>query len=155
MPVSDQRAYRALTTAPSPPGWNESALLRHSSCLSWTRAAAAVQEIDFRLDDELGLIIGTPEELFESGRRPLDSGDRAAGGSPRLRSLADVLLDASRLREIWSPSPLETIALHRLALAVLHAAFVAGEHRRGPDAASLWLAAARGGGVPGALARTI
>ena len=45
-----------------------------------------------------------------------------AGGSPRVRSLADVLLDASSLREIWSPSPLETIALHRLALAVLHAA---------------------------------
>jgi CRISPR system Cascade subunit CasA len=44
------------------------------------------------------------------------------GGPPRVRSLADVLLDASALREIWSPSPLETIALHRLALAVLHAA---------------------------------
>ena len=46
----------------------------------------------------------------------------SAGGPPRLRTLADLLLDASSLREIWSPSPLETIALHRLALAVLHAA---------------------------------
>jgi CRISPR system Cascade subunit CasA len=46
----------------------------------------------------------------------------AAGGPLRVRSLADVLSDASALREIWSPSPLETIALHRLALAVLHAA---------------------------------
>ena len=46
----------------------------------------------------------------------------AGGGPPRLCSLADVLLSASGLREIWSPSPLETIALHRLVLAVLHAA---------------------------------
>lgn len=53
-----------------------------------------------------------------------------AGGSPRLRTLADVLLDASSLRELWSPSPLETIALHRLALAVLHAAL------RGPASIS-------------------
>ena len=33
VPVSDRRAYRALTSAPSPPGWSESALLRHHKLL--------------------------------------------------------------------------------------------------------------------------
>ena len=59
VPVSDQRAYRALTSALSPPGWSESALLRHHKLLEVDEGGCGrCQEIDFRLDDELGLIIG-------------------------------------------------------------------------------------------------
>ena len=59
VPVSHQRAFRAFANAPSPPGWSNSALLRHHKLLELDEdGRGRCEEVDFRLDDELGLIIG-------------------------------------------------------------------------------------------------
>ncbi len=57
---------------------------------------------------------------------------RRAGDRPALVSLRGALNDASQWREIHADSPLTTAAVHRLCLAVLHAAL------RGPENPKQW-----------------
>ena len=57
---------------------------------------------------------------------------RADGTRDEL-GLRDTLMQAHQLREIRGDTPLETVALHRLLLAVLHRVF-------GPKGRSEWLA---------------
>ncbi len=45
------------------------------------------------------------------------------GNQPRELSLRDVLLEAHNIREVFDDSPLVTVALHRLLLAILHRNF--------------------------------
>jgi CRISPR system Cascade subunit CasA len=53
-------------------------------------------------------------------------------GSPDELSIRDILIQAHKLREIRGDTPLETVALHRLLLAVLHRIF-------GPKDRDTWL----------------
>jgi CRISPR system Cascade subunit CasA len=53
------------------------------------------------------------------------------GAQPREMSLRDVLLEAHNIREVFDDSPLVTVALHRLLLAILHRNF-------GPASFSEW-----------------
>lgn len=55
------------------------------------------------------------------------------GGSERTFGLREVLREAPSIREIVDPSPLATVALHRLLLAILHRNF-------GPDSSAAWAA---------------
>src|SRR3712207_4637964 len=48
---------------------------------------------------------------------------RNVDGQMEERSLRDALTRAHELRELWDPSPLVTVTLHRLLLAVLHRCF--------------------------------
>ncbi|HEU0116726.1 MAG TPA: type I-E CRISPR-associated protein Cse1/CasA [Thermomicrobiales bacterium] len=56
------------------------------------------------------------------------------GGEATELGLRHALLDAHELRELYDPSPLATVALHRLLLAVLHRAYA------GPGDAAAWRA---------------
>src|SRR4051794_14370177 len=53
------------------------------------------------------------------------------GGEARELSLVNTLLRSTEIREVFDPSPLVTVALHRLLLAVLHRSF-------GPDNLAAW-----------------
>ncbi len=55
----------------------------------------------------------------------------ASDGSRQRASLRDVLCNAHAIREIHDPSPLVTVALHRLLLAILHRVF-------GPKSSADW-----------------
>ena len=48
---------------------------------------------------------------------------RLAGNERVEMGLRDVLAQAPTLREIYDPSPLVTVSLHRLLLAILHRNF--------------------------------
>ncbi len=62
--------------------------------------------------------------LYEPWIPVLLSADAGAGsGGQREMGLAEVLTRAHEIREIADPSPLVTVALHRLLLAVLHRVF--------------------------------
>jgi len=53
------------------------------------------------------------------------------GGKPQERSLRDTLTGAHEIRELSDASPLVTVSLHRLLLAILHRNF-------GPASFSEW-----------------
>ncbi|MBI4504638.1 MAG: type I-E CRISPR-associated protein Cse1/CasA [Chloroflexi bacterium] len=59
----------------------------------------------------------------------------AADGTVHEQSLRDVLVQAPGIREISHPSPLVTVALHRLLLAILHRHFARGY---GPTSEGEW-----------------
>lgn len=54
-----------------------------------------------------------------------------ADGAYQERSIRDALLQAPDIRELWDQSPLVTVALHRLLLAILHRIF-------GPETVDDW-----------------
>ncbi|MBU0608857.1 MAG: type I-E CRISPR-associated protein Cse1/CasA, partial [Armatimonadetes bacterium] len=59
----------------------------------------------------------------------LSAADSAGPGGQRQMGLAEVLIRAHEIREIADPSPLVTVALHRLLLAVLHRVFAPTDER--------------------------
>ena len=59
VPVSQHAAYMAFTSAPSPSGWSDSAVLRHHRLLELDENGhGRCEDVEFSLDDELGLVIG-------------------------------------------------------------------------------------------------
>jgi len=62
------------------------------------------------------------------------------GGSVRELNLRETLLDCSFIREILDPSPLVTLTLHRVLLAIVHRVF-------GPEDSAKWQALRRRGSL--------